>query len=911
MPRDPQDAPDSSPTLYCYRFEDAEFNEASLQLTVAGRAVEVQRKPLEVLSLLLRHVGEVVTKEELLDTVWVGMLPVENVVANAINKLRAALGAGAGSRVVTQPRVGYRLQGPVERVAVGRHLPSALELLPGKPIPQRPDFMLQEMIGQTHASEVWIGAHGRTGERRVFKFSRSEAGLRALKREATLQRYLGSVLGPRDDMVQLIAANFGHAPFFLETGHGGDDLLRWADRPEQPLAGLTPSERLELAIQICAAVAAAHSVGVLHKDLKPANVLIRPAEGTRGWRVALADFGSALLTHPDRLHALGITELGTTLRDQADPHALTLLYAAPELLAGSPATTGSDVYALGILLFQIAVADLHRPLHSAWQRDIPDELLRMDIAEATDGDPAQRLSGAAALLERLVRMDARRQELALRRAEEGRQIQALAQIQRNRARRPWIVALGVALSLGLLASLAFYGDARRAANDARRQAARADEITRFLNEDILSAAAPGEPGAPANPQMLDVLRAAREKLDLGLERDPGMRASIRLALGKAYAALSDLTDSEASLRAVQDDLAEADPGDSTRLQAQYERVKVLVEMGRNADALHTLETADRAAGERLKESGPVALQSLTAHADYLHGLGRHAEALIEYLRADVLHAWIAPGDEIGLARLRIYEADSLYFTNHFQESVRTVRPLRQMDHALERIGARYWGLAGAIEGRSLADGGHAREGETVLTDALTVMQAHVGARNLFTLEVENELGNLKILLGRLDQALPLYRDAFDAMRERFGADSVGALTAEANLGEVELMAGSARKALDYLQQSNTGIARVAGPGFPQLQEIRLMLAEALLETGRAAEAWSMLDSLDRKVEVVEGVWGPFDARIDALKGQILHALGHRAEGRQLLGSAIGRMVAAHAADTVVERYRAKLNRLTS
>ena len=78
--------------LYRYRFGTAEFDEARFELRVSGLPVDIQRKPLEMLACLLAHAGEVVTKDELLDTVWEGRPTVENVIANAIGKLRSALG---------------------------------------------------------------------------------------------------------------------------------------------------------------------------------------------------------------------------------------------------------------------------------------------------------------------------------------------------------------------------------------------------------------------------------------------------------------------------------------------------------------------------------------------------------------------------------------------------------------------------------------------------------------------------------------------------------------------------------------------------------------------------------------------------------------------------------------------------
>ena len=122
-----QEADRSEPRCYLYRFGSAEFDEAKVELRVAGLRVDVENRALGVLAYLLRHADEVVTKEELLREVWAGRVTVDKVLPNAIAKLRRALGESNAERLVTQARVGYRLLGPVSRTAVGSR--SSLMLL--------------------------------------------------------------------------------------------------------------------------------------------------------------------------------------------------------------------------------------------------------------------------------------------------------------------------------------------------------------------------------------------------------------------------------------------------------------------------------------------------------------------------------------------------------------------------------------------------------------------------------------------------------------------------------------------------------------------------------------------------------------------------------------------------------------
>ena len=106
--------------LFTWRFANAQFNEASNELIVAGKTVQVEPRPLRLLAELLNRTNEVVTKEELQQSVWLGRVTVDNVLATAVGKLRKAIGADGEAMIATVPRLGYRFSGAAERVALGR-----------------------------------------------------------------------------------------------------------------------------------------------------------------------------------------------------------------------------------------------------------------------------------------------------------------------------------------------------------------------------------------------------------------------------------------------------------------------------------------------------------------------------------------------------------------------------------------------------------------------------------------------------------------------------------------------------------------------------------------------------------------------------------------------------------------------
>lgn len=119
-----------------WRFAACEFDELKLKLRVRGEPVELELKPVEVLLHLLRHANEVVTKEDLLNAVWPGLMVVDGSLATAVSKLRKALGDDDSSIILTIPRVGYRLAVPVEVSRARNGKETAADPVPTEPLPK-------------------------------------------------------------------------------------------------------------------------------------------------------------------------------------------------------------------------------------------------------------------------------------------------------------------------------------------------------------------------------------------------------------------------------------------------------------------------------------------------------------------------------------------------------------------------------------------------------------------------------------------------------------------------------------------------------------------------------------------------------------------------------------------------------
>lgn len=318
--------------------------------------------------------------------------------------------------------------------------PAVDQIVPGT------EWSLEERLGEGGFGEVWRAHHRRTRESRVFKFCFRADHLRSLKRELTIFRILKQSLGERPDIARLYDVQFEKAPYYLELEYTpGGSLVEWSEK-HGGIEKVSLARRLEIVAQIADALAAAHSVGVIHKDVKPSNVLIEERRDG-SVQARLTDFGIGQLRDDQLLVNLGFTATGFTeaSSDSSSPTSLsgTRLYMAPEMVAGRPPTIHSDIYSLGAILYQMIAGDLHKPLATDWERTVDDPMLRDDLHQCVAGDPAERFSGADELARRLRSLRERRIEHERRVASER------AMVRRRRVAITSGIVAGVLLLIAI------------------------------------------------------------------------------------------------------------------------------------------------------------------------------------------------------------------------------------------------------------------------------------------------------------------------------------------------------------------------------------------------------------------------------------------------------------------------------
>ena len=549
---------------------------------------------------------------------------------------------------------------------------------------------------------------------------------------------------------------------------------------------LAVEECLRLFLSVCSAVSHAHRNLIVHRDIKPGNILV-----TQDGTPKLLDFGLAKLLNPDLARE---TATGPRL-------AFTPAYASPEQVRGDPVTTATDVYSLGVVLYELLTGRSPYRVRTAGSAEILRAVCEQDperpsaavTRRGTDGgtptgEPpapdAGRMSHAAgqgarglhrnlrgdldAVLLMALRKEPHRRYLSvdafaddIRRYLERRPVAARKGTFSYRTgkfvRRHWAGATAAILVLAALiagGALSTYGlvRAREAEREAHREAAKAKAINDFLQSTLFSA----HPSLGGGRQMtvVDALAAAVRKIDTAFPDQPEIRAAVETTIGRTYLDLGLYAEAEPLLR-----------------RALTTRREVLGP--RHADV-----------GESLYNLGGLAFKK-----------GDHDAAKARYEEA------------LGLFRSLLGE-----------DAMEVAQTMNDLAMVLE-------------EGRADYDGAR-----PLLERALAIKRAQLGERHRDVAQAINNLGMLHYRKGDLDEAERLFREALAVNRDLLGADHVEVASGLNNLALVLRDKGSYDGAAELFEQALAIDRRVLGEGAPQVGNGLNNLGSTLMKAGRAAEA---------------------------------------------------------------------------
>jgi eukaryotic-like serine/threonine-protein kinase len=705
--------------------------------------------------------------------------------------------------------------------------------------PERPALRPGERVGRYRVGDEL----GRGGMAIVYAAERDDGAfqqqvaLKVLRRNLDTAELTDRFLREREILSRLAHPNIARLldggatddgrPYLVMERVAGRPITGFADERRLPIRA-----RLELLLQVTEAVQFAHRRLVVHRDLKPSNIFVDD-EG----HAKLLDFGIAkLLDSVDELES-PVTRIG------GGPH--TPEYASPEQVRGEPVTTVSDVYQLGLLLYELLTG--RRPYAgrglqletaiTAGRVARPSEATAPGVANgaqtaATSDDPAPSPDEVAAL--RATTPDALRRELRgdldtivlkalrtepdmrygsveafaedVRRHLDGRPIRATTpsavyRLRKFARRNPWSAPFVGLLSLalaGYVTTLTVHArNLEVERNETQAHADRANELRSFL-VDLFKVADPYATPDPSRNRQITVVEA----LEIGAERvraeltdRPLLLAGILSAIGGVYANLDQRQAAESLLNEA---IATRRLHDATRTVEHLDDLNHLagvVGLGGNYDSAAALQR-DRLVLER-----------------ELHGLA-HARVGTTHLSLSAHLASAARHEEA---------------LEHREEAVRILRAAGP-----DAASALSDALALIADTYSIFD--RLDDSEAAAREAVLIASEVHGPAHPLTARHQVHLAQSLSKRERFDEAIAVYREVLPILDQALGPDHYITLTSRNNFA-VTLEASGDFASAEAVHRSLMDIRRrTAGDRSREMADLLQNLAVAVRSRGRMSEA---------------------------------------------------------------------------
>lgn len=618
---------------------------------------------------------------------------------------------------------------------------------------------------------------------------------------------------------------------------------------------LSINERLALFLQICSAVQYAHRNLIVHRDLKPSNILIQ-TDGTP----RLLDFGIAKLTTPDAEHTIENTVKTF--------HAMTPEYASPEQVMGGTVTTASDIYSLGVILYELLTG--HRPFRLASKST--DEISRI-ISETPPTKPSsvcrsqglnvevqnphlavRKLRGE---LDNIILMAMRKEpERRYSTVEQfGDDIQrylkglpVIAQedtlfyhaekfVKRNKAGVAAGVGIAVSLIAGLMATSRQARISKRQRDKARQEAEKARKINQFLQK-MLSSADPRVGGKDV--KIVEVLDIAAEDIEAVFANEPDIVADLESTIGLTFLGLGQLESAEQFLKNAFEIRKALFPRSSVEMAQSLHSYGKLLHARGSLDAAEPLYRESLNTFRHLKGNISVEVSEVLDDLGYLLAI-----------KGDIKGALVLHEEELEIRT-------EIYGENHVSVA-----------RCLEKLGSVY----SMLDRREVS--------EPILRRSMKILQTVYGMEHPdVALLMVNLAGTIHAKCP--DEAEQLCQDSLAIRRKLLGEDHVDVCWSLYNLAYVLIGRGRSTEALEYLALALSKRGSNLPDEHPVVSSCLLLNGRALMLVGEYQEAKSAFEEcLSIRLRTLpEDHW--LLATTKSFLGECLVTLGDAVHGKQMM-----------------------------
>ncbi|MEO5818686.1 MAG: serine/threonine-protein kinase [Gemmatimonadaceae bacterium] len=727
-------------------------------------------------------------------------------------------------------------------------------------------------------------------------------------------------------------------PYFAMEFIDGTPIDRWCDDQK-----LDVRARLRLFVDVCDAVQYAHQNLVVHRDLKPSNILVTAPDSQRGAHgvVKLLDFGVAKLLSGD-----------PSDMDIPDPNTrtgsrwLTPRYASPEQLLGGPITTVSDVYTLGVLLYELLTGrwpyqDSPNVTHEVGRVIREVEPSKPSAVVASDARRERELRGDldTIVLTAMQKEPARRYQSAealaddIRRHLSGMPVRARADtigyrtskfVRRHRLGVMAAGALLLSLVIGA-GSTAWQATLASHERDRAQQQAATTARASALLVDMFRLSDP-DVNRGATISAREVLSRGARRIETDFVKDPALQTAMLREIGRVYQNLGLFDDAEPLVRRAVGTLRTGgNPaelasglhqlGELQRSRAKYPDAEANFREAlalRRAmipppvdDITESLRGLADVLGEQRKHDAADSLyrealaMARSAHGDKsteaaaalyalavsFHNRGKFADGDTLFREAIAIYGAIPSSRDPLAASARVSLATVLLFREQYAEA----EPLFREALALRRT---IYGNDHTLTLQVMTGLGTLLHNTSRFAEAeLVLREAHDGLRRQTSdvhpdmLAAKQLLGATMVDMGRYAEGEQLYREAMDGYRKIYGSDSPNMIYSKHFLGESEISHGELDAAEAHFNEVVSDAQRLLGPVHPFVALGLRGIARVALERGRPDSA----EASARRALALLGKMRPNHRYLLGVKrtlGEALTARGRYKEADSLLGGVL-------------------------